>query len=122
MSSTTLYAGTLFIGAWERPLTDYLTDVISTSDDLPQNFYLSQNYPNPFNPSTSIEFSIPQASFVELKVFDVLGNEVVTLAKKNYPAGTYKTDFNADDLPSGMYIARMTAGNFIQTKKMLLLK
>jgi photosystem II stability/assembly factor-like uncharacterized protein len=122
MSSTTLYAGTLFIGAWERPLTDYLTDVISTSDDLPQNFYLSQNYPNPFNPSTSIEFSIPQASFVELKVFDVLGNEVVTLAKKNYPAGTYKTDFNADDLPSGMYIARMTAKNFIQTKKMLLLK
>jgi len=122
MSSTTLYAGTLFIGAWERPLTDYLTDVISTSDDLPQNFYLSQNYPNPFNPSTSIEFSIPQASFVELKVFDVLGNEVVTLASDKYSVGSYKVFFNADDLPSGMYIARLTAGNFIQTKKMLLLK
>ncbi len=121
-SSTTLYAGTLFQGAWERPLTDYLTDVISTSDNMPQKFSLSQNYPNPFNPSTTIEFSIPQESFVELKVFDVLGNEVVTLAKNNYAAGTYKTDFNADNLPSGFYIARLTAGDFVQTKKMLLLK
>lgn len=121
-SSTTLYAGTLFQGAWERPLTDYLTDVISISDDLPQNFYLSQNYPNPFNPSTTIEFSIPQESFVELKVFDVLGNEVATLANDNFAAGNFKADFNGDDLPSGIYLVKMTAANFIQTKKMMLLK
>jgi hypothetical protein len=89
---------------------------------MPEQYALSQNYPNPFNPSTVLEFSIPKESFVEVKVFDVLGNEVITLAKNNYAAGTYKTDFNADDLPSGIYIARLTAGNFIQTKKMLLLK
>ena len=88
----------------------------------PSDFSLKQNYPNPFNPSTTIEFSIPQESFVELKVFDILGNEVATLANDNYPRGKYKTDFNGDDLPSGFYIARMTAGNFIQTRKMLLLK
>ncbi len=88
----------------------------------PSDFSLKQNYPNPFNPSTTIEFSIPQESFVELKVYDILGSEVSTLASEYYPAGNYKTDFNGDDLPSGFYIARMTAGNFIQTRKMLLLK
>jgi hypothetical protein len=88
----------------------------------PKQYELSQNYPNPFNPSTSIEFSVPEESFVELKVFDILGNEVVTLASDNYSVGTYKILFKADDLPSGIYIARLSAGNFIQTKKMLLLK
>ena len=121
-SSTTLYAGTLFQGAWERPLTDYVTNVISTSGNLPQSFYFSQNFPNPFNPSTTIKFTIPQESFVELKVFDILGNEVAALANDNYPGGNYKVDFNGNDLPSGFYIARMTAGNFIQTRKMILLK
>jgi hypothetical protein len=89
---------------------------------VPQQYELSQNYPNPFNPATTIEFAIPQESFVELKVFDVLGNEVITLANDNYSAGTYKILFNADDLPSGIYIARLTAEDFVQTSKMLLLK
>jgi len=122
MSNTTLYAGTLFQGAWERPLTDYLTDVISTSDNLPQNFYLSQNYPNPFNPSTSIEFSIPQESFVELKVFDVLGNEVVNLINEEKDQGVYTVTFNASGLSSGIYFYTLRADGFVQTKKMLLLK
>ena len=88
----------------------------------PSDFSLKQNYPNPFNPSTTIEFSIPQESFVELKVYDVLGNEVITLANDYYPAGNYKADFNGDDLTSGIYIAKMTAGDFIQTRKMILIK
>ncbi len=98
------------------------TSDVKLINQNPTGYFLQQNYPNPFNPSTSIEFSIPEESFVELKVFDILGNEVVTLANNIFAAGTYKTDFNADDLPSGIYIARLTAGNFIQTKKMLLLK
>ncbi len=97
------------------------TEIVEV-ETVPQLFELFQNYPNPFNPSTTIEFSIPQESFVKLKVFDILGNEVATLANDNYPGGDYKIDFNGDDLPSGFYIARMKAGNFIQTRKMILLK
>ena len=121
-SNTKIYAGTLFIGAWERPLTDYVTGVEPTNNQFPSEYSLQQNYPNPFNPSTTIEFSVPQESFVELKVFDVLGNEVSTLVSDTYSAGNYKTDFRAEKLPSGMYIARISAGNFVQTKKMILLK
>ena len=89
---------------------------------MPVDFLLLQNYPNPFNPSTTIEFSIPQESFVKLKVFDILGTEVGTIANDNYSAGNHKAEFNGDNLPSGFYIARMTAGNFVQTRKMMLLK
>jgi len=90
--------------------------------NVPPKFKLKQNYPNPFNPSTSIEFSIPQESFVELKVFDILGNEVSTLTNNIYPAGNYKADFNGNNFPSGIYIAKMIAGNFTQTRKMILIK
>jgi photosystem II stability/assembly factor-like uncharacterized protein len=121
-SNTKIYSGTLFIGAWERPLTDYLTDVEKTTDNLPQSFNLAQNYPNPFNPSTTIEFSISEESFVELKVFDVLGNEVGLLAKDSYPAGTYRTDFSNTNLTSGTYFYRLQAGSYVEMKKMLLLK
>jgi len=88
----------------------------------PRQYELSQNYPNPFNPTTAIEFSVPIESFVELKVFDILGNEVATLADDNYPSGNYKADFDGNNLPSGIYLARITAGNFVQTRKMMLLK
>ena len=122
LSSTKIYSGTLFIGTWERPLNDYVTSVTLASENIPDSYKLAQNYPNPFNPSTTIGFSIPEESFVELKVFDVLGNEVATLAKDNYAAGTYKTNFNGGNYPSGIYLARITAGSFIQTRKMMLLK
>ena len=88
----------------------------------PSDFSLKQNYPNPFNPATTIEFSIPQESFVELKVYDILGNEVTTLASEYYPAGNYKADFSGDDLTSGIYIAKMSVGDFAQTRKMILIK
>jgi hypothetical protein len=88
----------------------------------PGTFGLSQNYPNPFNPSTNIEYSIPSESFVELKVYDVLGNEVASLVNEQQQAGVYRVDFSADNLPSGMYFARITANEFTQVVKMILLK
>jgi hypothetical protein len=81
-----------------------------------------QNYPNPFNPSTNIEYSIPSESFVELKVYDVLGNEIASLVNEQQQAGVYRADFNADNLPSGMYFARIRVNEFSQVIKMTLLK
>ena len=89
---------------------------------LPNDFNLSQNYPNPFNPTTNIEYSIPEQSFVELKVFDVLGNEVANLVNEEQPAGTYRADFNGEGLASGLYVAQLTAGTYVQTIKMNLMK
>ncbi len=89
---------------------------------LPNDYDLSQNYPNPFNPSTNIEYSIPSESFVELKVYDVLGNEIASLVNEQQQAGVYRADFTADNLPSGMYFARIRANEFTQVVKMILLK
>jgi len=89
---------------------------------LPEDFSLSQNYPNPFNPSTKIEYSIPEASFVQLKVYDILGNEVAELVNEEQSAGSYRTDFNGASLASGLYIAKFQAGNYSNTIKMSLLK
>jgi len=91
-------------------------------DEIPKSYNLSQNYPNPFNPTTNIEYSIPKQSYVELKVYDVLGNEVATLVNEEQSAGTYRADFSGEGLSSGLYIAQLTAGNYVQTIKMSLLK
>ncbi|HEX2867699.1 MAG TPA: T9SS type A sorting domain-containing protein [Ignavibacteriales bacterium] len=89
---------------------------------LINNYRLSQNYPNPFNPATTISYTIPKASHVELKVYDMLGREVQTLVNKELSAGTYKAEFNASRLPSGMYIYSIQAGEFRDSKKLLLVK
>jgi hypothetical protein len=89
---------------------------------LPSQIDLEQNFPNPFNPTTKIIFSIPQKSIVSLKVYDPLGNEVANLVNVEMEAGRYETSFDASLLPSGVYFYKLTAGNFIETKKMLLLK
>lgn len=90
---------------------------------LPSNYYLSQNYPNPFNPTTIIIYQLPVASHVILKVFDILGREVATLVNNFQPAGKYKVSFNeAKQLTSGIYFYRINTSNFVQTKKMLLIK
>jgi len=86
------------------------------------NFDLNQNYPNPFNPTTSIKFQIPAKSYVTLKVFGVLGNEVKTLLNEEKEAGNYNVKLNAEDLSSGVYFYRLEAGDFVQTRKMILLK
>jgi hypothetical protein len=92
------------------------------SSNIPLNFEVTQNYPNPFNPSTLIEYSLPEESFVELKVYDVLGNEVATLVNEYHRAGKFKVDFNASGFSSGIYIARMNAGKFSKSLKMTLMK
>jgi hypothetical protein len=86
------------------------------------NYSLSQNYPNPFNPTTTIAYSIKNDGFVSLKVFDILGNEVSELVNENQSAGKYEANFNASNLPSGIYFYTLTSGNFIATKKLILLK
>jgi len=99
-----------------------LSSDVEQISTLPEDFALSQNFPNPFNPTTLIEYSIPEASFVELKVYDVLGTEVATLVNEEQSAGIYRADFSGSDLASGLYIAKITAGNYTNTIKMSLLK
>lgn len=88
---------------------------------LASSFELLQNYPNPFNPSTKISWQSPVGSWQMLKVYDVLGNEVATLVDEYKPVGNYEVKFDASNLASGIYLYQLKAGNFIETKKMILL-
>jgi hypothetical protein len=105
---------------------DYLSGTVTNadgnSDDPVITFSLLQNYPNPFNPATSIKYTVGEREFVSLKVFDLLGNEVVVLINEEKSAGEYKIDFDASHLSGGVYFYQLKAGNFAETKKMLLLK
>jgi hypothetical protein len=98
-----------------------ITDV---GDDelLVNEFKLFNNYPNPFNPSTTIKFNVPSISEVTIRIYDVLGNEIETLVNQEKTAGTYEVEFNSEGISSGIYLYRITAGDFTQTKKMILLK
>ncbi|MBX7045814.1 MAG: T9SS type A sorting domain-containing protein [Ignavibacteria bacterium] len=99
--------------------------ILSTTPQISSvadKYSLSQNYPNPFNPSTKISFSIPVNGFVSLKVYDVTGKEVMTLVNKNMTVGSYSVDFNGTFLSSGAYFYRLESGNFVETKKMMLVK
>ena len=107
------------------------SDLVVSNDDnlnqIPEEFILGQNFPNPFNPSTTIKFSIPSVETrdrvsVQLKVYDVLGNEIATLVNEEKPAGEYEVEFDASGLTSGIYFYQLKAGSFIQTKKMVYLK
>ncbi|MHB8337398.1 MAG: T9SS type A sorting domain-containing protein [Ignavibacteriaceae bacterium] len=92
--------------------------------DLPTAFKLDQNYPNPFNPTTTINYSVPKTSFVIIKVYDVLGNEVKTLVNEEKKAGNYRTQLTtvSKQWASGVYFYRMSAGGFTETKKLILMK
>jgi hypothetical protein len=95
----------------------------SEEEILSVNSYeLSQNYPNPFNPSTTIRYSVPERSNVVLKIYDILGSEVSTLVNEDKDAGIYSVNFNASHLASGIYLYRLQAGSFVQTKKMIIIK
>lgn len=102
----------------------YSTVVVSNDEepDTPDRFSLSQNYPNPFNPSTNIPFQLSEASKVEISVYSILGQKVATIVNELYPAGSHSIQWNAQDLASGVYIYRMQAGGFTQTRKFVLLK
>jgi photosystem II stability/assembly factor-like uncharacterized protein len=91
-------------------------------DEVPNTYFLSNNFPNPFNPSTKIKYSILQSSNVVIRVFDVLGNEIETLVNEEKSVGIYEITWNAENLPSGVYFYQLQAGNYMDTKKMVLLK
>ncbi len=95
---------------------------ITNISSIAKEFSLSQNYPNPFNPNTKINFSIPKSDYVSLRVYDMLGREVKVLVSENLSAGEYQTDFNAKGLASGMYYYSLRAGEYVDVKKMVLVK
>lgn len=99
-----------------------VSGVVSENAIIPDKYVLYQSYPNPFNPSTTIKYSIPQSDIVSLKVYDILGREVATLVNDYKTVGTYAVEFNASRFASGVYFYQIQSGNFIQTKKMILLK
>ena len=98
------------------------TDIEKQEFIIPKYFTLSQNYPNPFNPTTMITFSLPEPQFVTLKVYDLLGREIQTPLNESKQPGTYDILFNASQLSSGIYFYRLQAGNYTESKRMLLLK
>lgn len=117
-----------YIEALSMDVLQYLHSVHSTigiqqvSSEIPQRFKLEQNYPNPFNPVTTISFSIPESSPVKLSVYDVSGREISVLVNESLKAGIYKVNFDAGGLPSGVYYCKMSAGDFAETKKLVLVK
>jgi|GEM_PF-3728222 len=94
----------------------------NNSANIPANFKLFQNYPNPFNPTTNIRYTIPQSSFVNMKIYNLLGEEISTLVSKEQKPGTYEINFNGNKLASGIYLYRLSAGNYSDEKKLILLK
>lgn len=139
-SPLSVFNGPFVSGYWRLTITDTATGDTGTlrrwcvvvtyqcpvggiqTVEIPNYYSLSQNYPNPFNPSTSIKFTLPEANNVKLVVFDILGKEVTTLVNEFRNTGTYNVDFDASALSSGVYFYRLEAGNFTETKRMLLVK
>lgn len=95
---------------------------VNTVAVTPNEYGLDQNYPNPFNPTTTINYTLPNAGFTKLSVYNTIGEEVQSLVNENQSAGSYSLNFNASNLPSGLYFYTLTSGNFTQTNKMILMK
>jgi len=120
-NSRPLPLGTLpDIGAWEYDVVNSFQK--NNNDIIPFEFIVKQNFPNPFNLSTIIEFDLPEKKRVKLEIFNMLGEKITTLLNKYINSGKYKLEFVAEELPSGVYLYRIKAGRFQQTKKMILLK
>ncbi|MBE0571451.1 MAG: T9SS type A sorting domain-containing protein [Ignavibacteriaceae bacterium] len=113
------YAGPL---RWDSASVSISVTHIGDNSTNLVSYKLYDNYPNPFNPSTSIKYSLPEANFTTLKIFDALGNEVAVLVDELKSAGTYQVEFNATTLSSGIYYYTIQAGSFNETKKMILMK
>jgi len=109
---------------WDNYMKCSYTYSLPSSIEKDDNitYKLSQNYPNPFNPSTTINYSIPERSNVTLKVYDILGREIATLVNKQQKAGFYEVNWNAINNSSGVYFYKILAGDFVETKKMILLR
>jgi len=121
-SGDKIFLAAHYDGLYWRPLSELVSSVPGSDNDVPTDYSLFQNYPNPFNPDTKINYSVPQYSQVQIKVFDVLGNEIAILANEEKPVGTYEINWNAESIPSGVYFYQLKAGDFVSTKKMTLLK
>ncbi len=104
--------------------TEVIDNIVSADEEpnIPKAINLYQNYPNPFNPSTTIKYQITENVFVILKIYDILGNEVITLVNEEKSAGSYEIEFNASSLPSGVYMYKIETAGLIQAKKMMLIK
>jgi|GEM_PF-4801610 len=116
------------LNAWKQVVASplyqgsLLTDIRKGNNDIPFKYNLSQNYPNPFNPTTVINYSIPKASFVTIKIYDILGNEITSLVNVEKRTGRYSVNLDASNLASGVYFYQLKAGNYSSIKKMVLLK
>jgi hypothetical protein len=122
-----IYAGGAFTTAGGKPSLNFahwkeISTSIATEDRNPQGFEIQQNYPNPFKPSTTIRYTIARPSYVRLKVFNLLGQEVANLVNENKPAGRYEVRWRPLNLPSGVYLYRLQAGDFVETRKLVLLE
>ena len=98
------------------------TDIVEDNEPVGTNYILLQNYPNPFNPTTTITYSLAKSSLVTLKIYDLLGREIETLVNEEKQGGRYKVNWNAQNIPSGVYFYKITAGEYSKTIKMILLK
>jgi hypothetical protein len=122
VAGANIYAATPDYGVYRRALAEVVTSVNHTASEVPARFSLDQNYPNPFNPSTIISFGVANNAFITLKVFDALGREVSTLVSEELAAGTYSRHWDAANVASGVYFYRLQVGEFVGTKKMVLLR
>ena len=107
---------------YRRPLSEIIISITPISTIVPDRYSLSQNYPNPFNPTTNINFNVPKSGNVKMIVYDINGREVSTLVNQVMTPGSYKVDFDGSNLSSGIYYYTMTSGEFVETKKMMLVK
>lgn len=103
-------------------LTSSVTGVNVLNSEIPANYSLNQNYPNPFNPQTVINFSVPAAGYTELKVYDILGNEIAVLLKQELNAGNYSVNYLPENTSAGIYFYTLSSGSYTETKKMMLVK
>jgi hypothetical protein len=109
-------------GIWRRPLAEMVTSAENHKEQLPTEFALEQNYPNPFNPTTTIAYTLPHRSDVRLTIFNVLGEEMLTLVDGEVEPGYHDVQFTASGLASGVYIYRLTSGAYVVSRTMMLLK
>ena len=116
----TRFADMGFYGGRYSEMPVGVEDEVDTQ--IPNKYELAQNYPNPFNPSTTIQFALPKAGVVSLKIYNILGEEVTELINREMNAGFQKINFDASHLSSGLYLYRISVGEFVDVKKMMLLK
>jgi hypothetical protein len=119
---TSLYAGVGTGGVWKSSLQSLVVGVQNRSDDVPGSFALGQNYPNPFNPKTVVSCQWPVAGRVRLAVYDLLGREIAVLLDEQKAPGRYQVEFDGTRLSSGVYFYRLTAGDYVETRRMILLR